>query len=89
MKALTRFSNTLMVRYLPDPYIFVAMLTLLVFLLGIILTDSTPLEMATYWGDGFWGLLSFTMQMVVVLLAGHVLASSPLFKKILSSLSLE
>lgn len=87
MKALTRFSNTLMVRYLPDPYIFVAMLTLLVFLLGIILTDSTPLEMATYWGDGFWGLLSFTMQMVVVLLAGHVLASSPLFKKILSSLA--
>lgn len=63
------------------------MLTLLVFLLGIILTDSTPLEMATYWGDGFWGLLSFTMQMVVVLLAGHVLASSPLFKKILSSLA--
>ncbi|WP_342560189.1 short-chain fatty acid transporter [Psychrobacillus sp. FSL W7-1457] len=87
MKALTRFSNTLMVRFLPDPYIFVAILTLLVFLLGVFLTDSTPLEMATYWGDGFWGLLSFTMQMVVVLLAGHVLASSPFFKKVLSSLA--
>ncbi|MER2261944.1 MAG: short-chain fatty acid transporter [Psychrobacillus sp.] len=87
MKALTRFSNTLMVRFLPDPYIFVAILTLLVFLLGVFLTDSTPLDMATYWGDGFWGLLSFTMQMVVVLLAGHVLASSPFFKKVLSSLA--
>lgn len=87
MKALTRFSNTLMVRFLPDPYIFVAILTLLVFVLGVFLTDSTPLEMATYWGDGFWGLLMFTMQMVVVLLAGHVLASSPFFKKVLSSLA--
>lgn len=87
MRVLTRFSNMLMERYLPDPYIFVAILTILVFLLGITLTDSTPLEMATYWGDGFWGLLSFTMQMVVVLLAGHVLASSPVFKKLLSTLA--
>ena len=87
MKVLTRFSNTLMERYLPDPYIFVAMLTLLVFLFGVTLTDSTPIEMVTYWGDGFWGLLSFTMQMVVVLLAGHVLASSPVFKRILSTLA--
>lgn len=87
MKTLTRFSNALMERYLPDPYIFVAILTLLVFLLGVTLTDSTPIEMATYWGDGFWGLLSFTMQMVVVLLAGHVLASSPIFKKLLSAMA--
>jgi len=87
LKVLTRFTNSLMERYLPDPYIFVAILTILVFLLGVTLTDSTPLEMATYWGDGFWGLLSFTMQMVIVLLAGHVLASSPVFKKILSSLA--
>ncbi|MEI4769026.1 short-chain fatty acid transporter [Psychrobacillus sp. FJAT-51614] len=87
MKTLTRFSNAIMERYLPDPYIFVAILTLLVFLLGVTLTDSTPLEMVSYWGDGFWGLLSFTMQMVVVLLAGHVLASSPVFKKLLSTMA--
>ncbi len=76
-----------MERFLPDPYIFVALLTLLVFLLGLIFTDTKPLEMVNYWGDGFWGLLSFTMQMVVVLLAGHVLANSPVFKKILSSMA--
>jgi len=76
-----------MERYLPDPYIFVAILTLVVFLLGLGLTDSGPLEMVTYWGDGFWGLLAFTMQMVIVLVAGHVLASSPVFKKLLSTLA--
>ncbi|WP_186668069.1 short-chain fatty acid transporter [Sporosarcina sp. BP05] len=87
MKVLTRWSNTLMERYLPDPYIFVAILTLVVFLLGLGLTDSGPLDMVTYWGDGFWGLLAFTMQMVIVLVAGHVLASSPVFKKLLSTLA--
>ncbi|MBE3102954.1 MAG: TIGR00366 family protein, partial [Bacilli bacterium] len=87
MKTLTRFSNTLMERYLPDPYIFVAILTLLVFLLGVGLTDSSPLNMVVYWGDGFWGLLAFTMQMVIVLVAGHVLASSPIFKKLLSTMA--
>ena len=38
-------------------------------------------------GNGFWGLLAFTMQMVIVLVAGHVLASSPFFKRLLSSLA--
>lgn len=87
MKTLTRFSNRLMERYLPDPYIFVVILTLLVFLLGIGLTDSNPMNMIQYWGDGFWGLLAFTMQMVVVLLAGHVLASSPPIKRLLSKMA--
>ena len=81
MKTITRFTNSLMEKYLPDPYIFVAILTFVVMLLGVIFTDSTPLDMTLHWGDGFWGLLSFTMQMVVVLAAGHVLANSPLFKK--------
>ena len=56
-------------------------------LLGVTFTDSSPLDMTLHWGDGFWGLLGFTMQMVVVLAAGHVLAHSPLFKKGLSKLA--
>ncbi|MEK9200238.1 short-chain fatty acid transporter [Ureibacillus sp. 179-F W5.1 NHS] len=87
MKTLTKISNTIMEKYLPDPYIFVAILTVLVLLLGVGLTDSSPLDMVIYWGDGFWGLLSFTMQMVIVLAAGHILANSPLFKKFLSSMA--
>lgn len=44
MKFLTRLSNTIMEKYLPDPYIFVAILTVLVVLLGIGLTPSSPLR---------------------------------------------
>ena len=87
MKFLTRLSNTIMEKYLPDPYIFVAILTVLVVLLGVGFTESTPLDMVIYWGNGFWGLLAFTMQMVIVLTAGHVLAHSPLFKKFLFSIA--
>jgi len=87
VKVLTRISNSIMEKFLPDPYIFVTILTVLVFLLGIILTPSSPLDMVVYWGDGFWGLLSFTMQMVIVLAAGHVLANSPIFKRFLSSIA--
>lgn len=79
MKTLTKISNAIMEKYLPDPYIFVTILTVLVLLLGVTLTDSSPLDMVTYWGDGFWGLLAFTMQMVIVLAAGHILANSPVF----------
>ncbi|MGE7094228.1 TIGR00366 family protein [Lysinibacillus sp. NPDC048646] len=76
-----------MEKYLPDPYIFGTILTVLVLLLGVTLTDSSPLDMVTYRGDGFWGLLAFTMQMVIVLAAGHILANSPVFKKGLSSIA--
>jgi len=84
---MTKVANTIMEKYLPDPYIFVAILTVLVLFLGVVLTPSTPLDMVVLWGNGIWGLLAFTMQMVVVLAAGHVLANSPLFKKFLSSIA--
>ncbi|MBA4537417.1 short-chain fatty acid transporter [Bacillus aquiflavi] len=87
MKVLISFSNRLMQRYLPDPFLFVVLLTFIVFLMGVIFTDSTPYQMVQHWGDGFWGLLSFSMQMVLVLVTGHVLASSPLIKKGLGTLA--
>ena len=81
MKAITRFSNSLMEKYLPDPFLFVLILTLVIFVMGLGFTESSPIEMVTYWGDGFWALLAFSMQMVLVLVTGFVLASSPIFKK--------
>ncbi|SER58168.1 short-chain fatty acid transporter [Salipaludibacillus aurantiacus] len=81
MKTLTNLSTKLMQRFLPDPFLFVIILTLVVFLLGLALTPSSPVEMVAYWGEGFWDLLAFAMQMVLVLVTGYVLASSAVFKK--------
>lgn len=85
-----RFTNgcvSLVQRYLPDPFIFCIVLTLVVFVLGIALTKQSPLEMTAHWGKGFWSLLSFSMQMALVLVFGHALASAPPFKRLLVRLA--
>ncbi|WP_226679154.1 short-chain fatty acid transporter [Mesobacillus jeotgali] len=87
MKMLVSFFNRIMQRYLPDPFLFVIILTFVVFGLGLIFTDSGPYQMVQHWGGGFWGLLTFSMQMVLVLVTGHVLASSNIFKKGLGALA--
>ncbi|WP_352419720.1 short-chain fatty acid transporter [Proteiniborus sp.] len=45
------------------------------------------LQMVVHWGNGFWKLLSFSMQMALVLVTGHALASAPVIKKGLSKLA--
>lgn len=87
MKMLVSFFNRIMQRYLPDPFLFVIILTFVVFGLGLIFTESGPYQMVQHWGSGFWGLLTFSMQMVLVLVTGHVLASSNIFKKGLGALA--
>jgi short-chain fatty acids transporter len=61
--------------------VFAIILTILVFALGIGLTPNSPLAMLTMWGDGFWNLLAFSMQMALVLVTGHALASSPALRR--------
>lgn len=87
LKQLTNLSVRLVQRYLPDPFIFCAFLTIIVFLLGILIADQSPLGMVIHWGNGFWSLLSFSMQMALVLVLGHALASAPPFKRLLSKMA--
>src|SRR4051794_4858192 len=79
--SISKFFTKMVDRYLPDPLVFAMILTLLVFVLGVGLTPTSPFEMAGMWGDGFWGLLAFSMQMALVVVSGHAMASSPLLRK--------
>ncbi len=72
---------------MPDPFLLVIVLTFFVIGLSVFLTDSTPVQVLGYWGDGFWNLLEFSMQMVFIVVTGHVMASSPFFKKLLGNLA--
>jgi short-chain fatty acids transporter len=74
-------------RYLPDPYIFVLILTLIVFAAAIGVEGHGPMAVATMWGDGFWSLLTFAMQMLLVLVTGFMLASTPPVKRLLAGLA--
>ncbi|MCE8470799.1 TIGR00366 family protein, partial [Rhodovulum sulfidophilum] len=63
--------------FIPNPFIFAIILTGLTALLAILMTPTGPAEAVGLWYDGFWNLLTFAMQMTVILLFGYVLASSP------------
>lgn len=87
MHRLTNFCNKLVQKFLPDPFIFALLLSAIVFALGIGINHETPLSMIIHWGQGFWGFLSFSMQMVLVVVLGNVLASAPVFKRLLVRLA--
>lgn len=63
----------------PDPFVLAVGLTLVVFALAMLLEGSSPLEVVRAWqGDsGFFALLAFSMQMVLILVTGYALAATP------------
>jgi len=87
LKILSRPAVRLVERYLPDPFIFVLLLTLIAAAAAIGVERQTPLAVLRFWGDGFWNLLTFSMQMLLVLVTGFMLASSPPVKRQLARLA--
>ena len=58
-------------------FIFALLATLIVVLAGVFATPSTVGQVVDAWGRGFWDLIPFTLQMALVIITGHVLATSP------------
>ncbi len=74
-------------RYLPEPFIFAAILTVLAMALAMPICRQTPIEVIEHWGGGVWSLLAFAMQMALVLVCGSALAAAPVIKKGISFLA--
>src|SRR5699024_7078164 len=68
-------------RWMPSPFLFAILLSYLVFLGGIVIEGASPAAMVGYWYDGFWTLLTFAMQMVLILATGYVVAYHPLVRR--------
>ncbi|WP_437724363.1 MULTISPECIES: short-chain fatty acid transporter [unclassified Sorangium] len=68
--ALGRFSA----RYVPSAFAIAVLLTLLAFALGLTWAGAAPMDVVKGWGGGFWELLSFSMQMALVMFSGYLLA---------------
>lgn len=86
-KKFTNGCVGLVQNYLPDPFLFCIILTFVLFISGIAFTRQAPMDMIVHWYGGFWSLLGFAMQMALVLVLGHTLASAPAFKKLLTRLA--
>lgn len=62
-------------RWFPDSWVFAAVAVVVVALAATLL--GTPASgTAKAFGDGFWSLIPFTMQMAFVVIGGYVVASS-------------
>ena len=76
-------------RWLPDAFLFAVILTIVVFICSMLATGMGPIKILNAWGNssGFWGLLSFSMQMALVLVLGSAMASARPCKKALRALA--
>jgi short-chain fatty acids transporter len=86
MNKLATFFTQLMRKYLPDPFVFTIILSLLTVLLAITVEGKTPAAVAQFWGNGFWTLLAFTTQMAVILVMGYALATARITDRLLDGI---
>lgn len=84
-KKITNGCVRVISRWLPDPFIFAVILSIIVYVFAMIATGMGPLKILNAWGatSGFWNLLAFSMQMACVLVFGSAMASSRPIKALL------
>ncbi|MBO6881331.1 TIGR00366 family protein [Winogradskyella sp.] len=74
-------------KYMPSAYVFALILTLLTGIFALLFTESKPIQVLEGWYNGFWNLLSFGMQIVLIIITAYCIAQSPLVKKGIDRLS--
>ena len=74
-------------RWVPDAFSIAALLTFLALALGLTVGGANPAQCALAWGNGVWALLSFGMQIALVIFAGYVLAVAPPVARALDALA--
>lgn len=83
---LRRFSQRINVsieNYLPNAFIFAILLTFFTLLMGMTITNQSLGAMIDHWHTGFWDFLSFTTQMVLILVTGYALVKAPPIEKLM------
>jgi short-chain fatty acids transporter len=73
-------------RWFPDPLVFALIGVVVVFVFGLLLHQS-PSKLAIQGGKSFWALVPFTMQMVMIIVGGYVVASTPLVYRAIRALA--
>lgn len=85
MRTISRALNIMVERFLPNPFLFAIILTLLTIVMGVTLGQQSLPEMAEHWYSGFWNFLTFGMQMVLILVTGYALAKAPLVNRLITN----
>ena len=73
-------------RWFPDAFVLVA-IAVVVVALAAMLNGASPLVVSQAFGDGFWSLITFTMQMAFVAIGGYVVAVSAPAQRLIRKLA--
>ena len=88
---LSRVSTSLVYvfeKIIPDPYIFAVGLTILTATLALLFTEKTTIgSIGVGWYNGVFNIFTFAFQMVLILVTGYALASSPAVHSVLQRLA--
>jgi short-chain fatty acids transporter len=98
ISAVGAWLNDRMKRWMPDPFVFAAILTLVTVGLAVGLTRTPIQDVLLFWRGtdwkkhgaweaGFWSFLLFGMQMCLILVTGFALATAPIVKRLLGRLA--
>ena len=87
LRALTRICVRYAERYIPDPYLYAIVFSLITAGAALIWTDAGTVQIVTAWYDGIWAILAFAMQMALILSTGVALAAAPQVKHLLEKLA--
>ncbi|AFU02211.1 short-chain fatty acid transporter [Nocardia brasiliensis] len=88
-KGLARIAQSLAKwteRWFPDAYV-VALAGVFIVAVAAFANGSSPQTVVTAFGDGFWDLTAFTLQMAMVVLTGYVVATSPPVARLIERLA--
>ncbi|MBD0779574.1 short-chain fatty acid transporter [Maribacter sp. ANRC-HE7] len=79
--------TNLFLKYIPNAFVFAILLTFITALGALLWLDTTPMKIITAWYDGFFDLLGFAMQMVLIIITGFSIALSPIIKSGIDSIA--
>jgi short-chain fatty acids transporter len=82
---ITAFFVYIFENIMPDPYVFAVLLTFLgAALAWKFAPNANPTSIAAAWYGGVFNLFTFAFQMVIMLVAGYALATSPIIHRALA-----
>jgi len=71
--ALNRWTS----RWVPGSFSIALLLSIITLICAIVATPYALWDCLVFWGDGFWELLTFGMQMTLIMVTGYIVVVSP------------
>jgi short-chain fatty acids transporter len=87
LSALAIRLSALTERWVPSAFAIALLLTFVTFALAVVFAGATPARAIVEWGNGFWALLPFAMQMSLVVMTGYLVSAAPVVDAAFARLS--